>query len=128
MPPVCDARRVEQLAVLPGVEVLGDAVHALKRQHVAADRLIAAPRDDFGQIRARLVRRPLRLKAARRVGHRRHLDVRRDAARTDDVRLDARVGDGLVVVAADLGRQRDAAVVEQHLVRDRRDDVARRIR
>ena len=102
-------RDLDDPDLLP-VDLPVGAQAALKGQHVAADRPVAAPGDDLGQIGSRLLRGPLRLETFRSVECRRHLDIRRHAPRTDDVRLHVGVGDWLVVVAAYLHRQRDAAV------------------
>ena len=122
----------QQVAVLFGVEILRDAIHALKGQYVAAQfltcRAIGALGRDLGQVRAGLGRGPRGLKLAGTIGHRRHLDQRADAARAQDMRFDLGIGSGVVLLIANVGGERDGAVVEQHLRGDGSRHVAGRIR
>ena len=110
---------VQQIAVLVRVKPR-HAVHALKRR--TSRRSVRRRRRHFREYGLRASIPPER---ARRVGHGRHVEARRHATGADDVRLDARVGHRLVVLAAHLRRQHDVAVVEQHLVGHGRGDPAR---
>ncbi len=133
-PPVCVASCLQQLAILLGMKILRDAVHALERQNVAAQspspcRLrIARCAVTSVKYAPAFGADPRRLKLSRVIGHRRHLHQRADAARALKYapRLSHR-GAGLYCCIANFGGERHGAVIEQHLRRHRRGHVARRI-
>ena len=60
----------QQIAILLGMEILGDAVHARERQDVAAHLFIGARGGDLSSVGAGLVGGPIGVKCSRRCSDR----------------------------------------------------------